>query len=119
MHIAINERFRPFCHLPGTSTILPGSSYQVQIFPCLIRIFHLKNKSPSLLTELRLGLKGPIEQFTLFNDLEKGRITVCGHTTDGWIRYHIISSSQDGACRLLIERGPSDGVLIEEGGGAL
>lgn len=76
MHIEIAERLKPFSHFPGTSLILPGSAYQVQIFPCLIRIFHLRETFPVLITELTLNLQGPLQQFTVCNDLEKGRISV-------------------------------------------
>ncbi|MFI0434301.1 MAG: hypothetical protein ACH350_01060 [Parachlamydiaceae bacterium] len=116
MHISISERLRPFCHLPGTSTILCGSGYQVQIFPCLIRVFDLKRSRPFLLFELKLLLKGPVEEFTLFNDLEKGRITVSGRTIQGWIRYHIIGSTRNQGFRLLVEKGGSGGMTVEEKG---
>lgn len=113
MQISIAERLKPFCHLPGTSTILPGTGYQVQLFPCLIRIYHLKKAFPILLAELSLELKGPVEQFTLCNDLEKGRLTVWGKTAEGWIRYHLMSSQQKGV-RLFIERAPSGRCWISQ-----
>lgn len=117
MHISIAERLRPFSHLPGTSTILPGCGYQVQIFPCLIRLYHLKRALPLLVDELSLELKGPIEQFTICNDLEKGRVTVSGKTAEGWMRYHLISSQKDEGIRLLVDRAPASGfpILREQG----
>lgn len=113
MRISIAERLRPFCHVPGTSTILPGWGYQVQVYPCLIRIAHLKHNKPSPLAELKLNLKGPIQQFTLFNDLEKGRITVSGRTLEGWMRYHLISARQEEGLRLFVEKAPANGFPIE------
>lgn len=116
MRVTIAERLRPFCHVPGTSTILPGWGYQVQIFPCLIRIYDLKKSLPLLLAELSLDLKGPIQQFTICNDLEKGRITVSGKTSEGWMRYHLISALQYEGIRLLVERAPLSGFPIRENG---
>jgi hypothetical protein len=117
MHISIAERLRPFSHLPGTSTILPGCGYQVQIFPCLIRLYHLKRALPLLVDELSLELKGPIEQFTICNDLEKGRVTVSGKAAEGWMRYHLISSQKGEGIRLVVDRAPASGfpILREQG----
>lgn len=115
MHISIAERLRPFCHLPGTATILPGLGFHIQIFPCLIRISHLHSSQPYLLTELKLNIKGLVEQFTIFNDLEKGRITVSGKTVDGWLRYHLVSSLQNKGVRLLVEKAPNKVLMVEDG----
>ena len=112
MKITVDERFRPFSHLPGTSTILVGSHYQIQIYPCLIRIFDLSQSIPKFITELKLQLKGPIEEFTIFNDLEKGRITITGHTQDGWICYHLVSSQQSNDIQLVVDRAPHSGFLV-------
>lgn len=113
MQISIAERLRPFCHLPGTATILPGSSYQVQVFPCLVRFFDLTKNQPLLLGELNLYLKGPVEEFTVFNDLEKGRITVSGKTVEGWVRYHLMSGFQGKGIRIFVEKVANGGVTIE------
>ena len=112
MKISIAESLRPFSHLPGTSTILPGCGYQVQIYPCLIRIFHLKNSLPTLLSEVNLELKGPLEEFTVCNDLEKGRITVFGKTSSGWLRYHVMSSKNSQEVYMFVDRTPSGGLSI-------
>jgi len=115
MLISIAERLRPFSHLPGTSTILPGCGYEVQIFPCLVRFYHLQEAVPVLLTELTFDLKGPIQQFTLCNDLEKGRLTISGITMEGWMRYHFISGqSKEWVC-LLVDRAPVNGFPVSQG----
>ena len=114
MRISIADRLHPFSHLPGISAILPGWGYQVQVFPCLIRIYCLKKTLPFLLTELSLELKGPIHQFTVSNDLEKGKITVSGWTAEGWLRYHMISSQLQEGVRLFVERTPKGGVSISQ-----
>ncbi len=117
MQISIAERLRPFCHVPGTSTLLPGQGYQIQIFPCLIRIYDLQKKIPTLLAQLELKFKGPVQQFTICNDLEKGSIVVSGKTLEGWMRYHLISAFQrEGGIRLFVERSPAKGVAIYQEG---
>ena len=113
MRILVAERLRPFCHLPGTTTILPGCGYQVQIFPCLIRIYHLHKSLPLLLTELSLDLKGPIQQFSVHNDLEKGKVIVSGKTATGWMRYYLVSALQGEGFRLFVEHAPESGFSIQ------
>lgn len=116
MQISIHERFRPFCHLPGTSTILPGAGYQLQIFPCLIRFYESDKALPILVSELSLELKGPVEQFTVCNDLEKGRVTVFGITIDGLIRYHLYSSQDLKTVRFYLEKGPQGKLYFSHDG---
>lgn len=116
MSIEIAERLKPFSHLLGTSTILPGIGYQVQIFPCLIRVYHLKESIPVLLTEVELELTGPVQQFTVCNDLEKGRVSVWGKTANGWMRYHLISAQQTEGVRLVADRVPSGGLKLRQRG---
>lgn len=112
MSITIAEHLRPFSHLPGTTTILSGSGHQIQIFPTLIRIFDLTQGNPVLLRDIHLIAAGPLDQFTVCNDLEKGRITVSGKSRKGWIRYHIISSSNMKQIRLLLIKAPKQGLAF-------
>lgn len=112
MRIAIAERLRPFCHLPGASTIIPGSGYQIQVFPCLLRLYLLEGTRTTQLAEITFELKGPVEQFTVCNDLEKGMISVWGKTPQGGFRYHLISSKTSKCVRFLIDRVPSGGLSV-------
>ncbi len=80
MKITIAERLKPFSHLPGTSCVIPWSSYKVQAFPALL-IF--EDLITSKKHEYRLDWKGPVLDFTLELDLEKGVVWVYGKTEDG------------------------------------
>ena len=106
MHISIAERLRPFSHIPGTSTLLPGTCYEIEIFPCLFRIYDLKNNIRKFLFEGHLTFQGPVTQFTVCQDLEKGRITISGFSLEGWFRYHFLGSTQEEGIRLLVDRAP-------------
>lgn len=94
MHISIRERLRPFDHNFGTKCPLPGSSWCVQIFPCLIQISDLSSKE-KLIATITTDIKGPIQNFTVQLDLEKGRIVVWGNSIDGFFRYSL-TVSQNG-----------------------
>jgi hypothetical protein len=81
MSIKIRERLYPFSHLPGILCLIPRSCLIVQVFPTLLRF--------SNGIEIPLELGGPIQGFTVEQDLEKGRITVYGRAFQGYFRYWI------------------------------
>lgn len=110
--ITIAERLKPYSHVPGTPCILPGSTYQVQIFPALIRICDATQAPPLLLNELALSVAGPVKEFTVLVDLERGRICVWGHTATGFMRYRLTSQAQGKGIRLDIEKAPQSGLSI-------
>jgi hypothetical protein len=70
MTVSIAQRFRPFSHLPGTTCLLPRTSLVVQGFPALLRVRGL--------FELPLEVKGPVREFTLQQDLERGIVSIWG-----------------------------------------
>lgn len=89
MHFEIAERLRPFSHLPGSYFMVPGSSLRLQIYPALIRISDLAGSEPIELAEIPLSIHGPLEEFTISQDLEKGGLSVWGKSVKGFLRYHI------------------------------
>ena len=112
MNISIVERLRPFSHLPGASMLLPGSGWPVKIYPAMIKIYQFNGPQQEQVAELQLGVKGPVEQFTVFNDLEKGCVVVTGMTEEGWMRYRLIASEQLTSLRLIIDRAPKGELRI-------
>src|SRR5262245_38465972 len=90
MKIKIAERLRPFSHLSGTCCVIPFTAIRLQIFPTLIRLFRYdENPLPTYLGEVSLHLTGPIKDFTMQQDLEKGGIKVWGKSLEGFFRYAI------------------------------
>jgi hypothetical protein len=71
--IKIAARLKPFCHLPGTTCVIPHTALQVQAFPTLLRF-----------TDLQTGkawdepLDGKKNGFTVELDLERGGVKVSG-----------------------------------------
>jgi len=112
MYIKIAERLKPFSHLPGASCILPGSFYQLQIFPTCLKVFDLSNASSTLQLELHFELLGPIKGFTVQNDLEKGEVRIWGETTLGFVRYCLKSSQGGCGFRIHIEKAPQDKLCL-------
>ncbi len=93
MHITIAEKLKPYDHTPGISTILLGSAFSLTVFPALIRIFDLSSPGPLLIAEITSTIKGPVADFTVQQDLERGVVYVFGKASQGFFRYSIKTTS--------------------------
>lgn len=98
MKITIAERLRPFSHYPGTSCLLPNSQIVVQVFPTLIKV----NEDA-----VSLDLTGPVKDFTVQLDLEKGCIWIWGTYKEGYRRFKLWSDQ--GSFKMIETRGPNRG----------
>jgi hypothetical protein len=98
LKITIAQRLQPYSHTPGISTVIPGSCYSVQVFPTLIRVFDLTLAKPQLIQEVPVPLKGPIKEFTVVCDLEKGGVIVWGFSLNGYFRYRIYADLNRVVC---------------------
>ena len=70
MKIHIFERCNPFSHRPGTRCLIPGTREVIQAYPAKIN-------------DERLTVQAPIEEWTLFQDLEQAKVKIRGLTPDG------------------------------------
>jgi hypothetical protein len=112
MRLQIVQKQLPFSHTPGMCLVLPGSVYGLQIFPTLVRFFDLSQAQTPIVGQLKLDLKGPIEGFTIQQNLEIGKITVWGQTACGFVRYHLASQLVGQGVRLLVEKTPQPGLHL-------
>ncbi len=98
MHIDIALRFKPFSHLPGTTCLIPGTQWRVQIFPTFARLISPSGK------EVRHAFshQGPLEDFTVVQDLEKNEVRMFGKCAGKYIRY--ILRSQEGTISLFEDK---------------
>ena len=84
MPVRIANRFHPFSHQPGVEALVPGTAFAVKVFPTQIHLFSEKVEHI-----WRFDFTGPIEGFTVIQDLEKGRIVVFGKAQEGYFRFFI------------------------------
>jgi hypothetical protein len=91
MKITIANRYRPFSHQPGTSILLPGTPFAFTIYPTRIEFINLITHSS---TCRDLPIHGPVEQFTVFLDLEKHIILVQGKALNQFFRYTIAQTTK-------------------------
>lgn len=94
MTIKIAQRLLPFFHLPGGLCLIPGSDWQVRVFPAKLKF---KSLTSGEKREFSLDIIGPVLDFTAVLNLEKLRVEVFGHTARGYMRY-FISMEEEGIC---------------------
>lgn len=92
-------RLIPFCHLPGTACMIPWSPWKVEVFPEFLKFQHMVNGQRY---EERLDWKGPVLDLTTQLDLEKGVLSVFGHTVEGY--RHMEVRGKDPMARRPLER---------------
>lgn len=89
MRIKIAGQLKPFSHQAGISCMLPGSSYKLQLFPTKVAVYNLSKANPKLIQELPIPVQGPVKDFTVVLDLERGEVEIFGHAISGFFRYWI------------------------------
>ncbi len=91
----IAARFKPFSHTPGASCVIPGTDCIIEAFPTLLRIDGRGWPMP---------LTGPVEGFTLSQDLERNCVYVFGKAKEGYFRLRV--EGHDGGIEIRSEKGP-------------
>lgn len=100
--IKIVERLKPFSHVPGASCLLPGTCLVVEAFPTLVRVGTF---------EFPLPLTGPVEGFTLQQDLERDCVFLFGKAREGFFKLRI--GAYEGGFSLDVEKGALESQKIE------
>lgn len=113
MNIKIAQRLRPFSHQAGSYAHIPGSPYRARIYPTR---FVVEDVSGRQILIKDLPLTGPVDEFTVQLDLEKGDVVVWGRAKEGFYRYRLRASTQGVA--VVVEKMPK-GVTIEHEAGEL
>ncbi len=104
MKIQIAQKLRPFSHVAGAACLIPGTDWKIEAFPTLLRLGEGK-------IEVKLHITGPVEGFTLQQDLEKNCVVVFGKAKEGY--YHLRLEAHDSGFDLCVERAPAAGIAFE------
>lgn len=105
MRIEIAERLKPFSHQPGIAFVLPGTCLRFTIWPVRIAVDDLSAHVAKRVADFSLEIQGPLKDFTVVQDLEKGILRVWGHSPMGYLEYHILASQE--GCALTLEKAPN------------
>jgi len=100
MRITIGQRLRPFSHLPGTFVWLPGTTIRMQLFPTRIVYDDLSGAFPQRIKELDFSRTGPVKDFTVQQDVERGEVVVWGHSKEGYFKFEDLGQRTEGLERL-------------------
>ncbi|MBI2743732.1 MAG: hypothetical protein HYX48_07445 [Chlamydiales bacterium] len=84
--IKIAARFHPYSHLPGASCLIPKSLWQIQAYPTLLEFKSLQSAKTF---SLQMDIRGPVKNFTLEQDLERGKVYLFGESVKGYFRLSI------------------------------
>lgn len=95
MSIAIRQKLRPFLHRPGASCLILGTTTVLRAFPTRIEI------GSGFVYDL--PVTGPVEGFTLEQDLERNCLFIFGRAKEGFYRIRV--SANDGGFVLKGEKG--------------
>lgn len=98
MNLKIAQRLRPYSHVPGAACLIPGTLSRLRAYPTRLEIDG---------TVFPLPLTGPVQEFTLQQDLEKHCVFVFGRAPEGYFRLRI--EGKEGSIALHSEKGPLEG----------
>ncbi len=106
MKIEIVDRLKLFSHSPGHIMMIPGTRISVRAFPSALIFIDEQGAQ----TEFLLGLKGPVDPFTVEQDLERREVRVYGDSAQGYFRLAI--GVQDLSLVLRFEKTPLLGISL-------
>jgi len=96
MKISIRERLKPFSHTPGAGCLIPGTCWEIEAFPALVRL--------GKKYEIALHVTGPVKDFTLEQDLEKNYVSVFGKAQEGF--YRLQFQGKEGGIEVMVVKAP-------------
>ncbi len=105
-HIQIADRPKFFSHAPGHYAFIPGTGIRVKAFPTAL--FFTDEAGFEL--ELTLDLQGPVDPFTVEQDLEKRQLRIYGEAKQGYFRLSL--AAEENTLVLRFEKTPSSGILV-------
>ncbi len=111
MSIKIQDHYRPYTQLPGTSVMLPSSSWYITAYPTRFELKSIDPSSASASVCIELVNVGPVRGFTVMQNLDRGWVRISGHSEKGYLSYRILASGHE--VILFMERCPNEGVTFK------
>jgi hypothetical protein len=110
MRILIQHPHRPFSHVPGASCLVPHTCWKLIAYPARL-VF--ENLSDGQLVDLCLDIQGPVKDFTVQQNLEKGNVVIFGMSKKGFFRLAVRQDSK--GVSLQFEKLPGQQLKISHG----
>lgn len=93
MRIEIATRLIPYSHTPGMCSLIPQTEWAGAFFPAMVHVRTMRG--PLVSCTHILPIRGPVQDFTIMLDLEKGAVRVHGKGQDGYFRYRVNKKNSD------------------------
>ncbi len=106
--IQIADRLKFFSHTPGHLVMIPGTHVHAKVFPTAL---FLKDDA-GVQVEVLFDLKGPIDPFTVEQDLERREVRIYGEAQQGYYRLKL--AMDETSLKLFFEKTPALGISIGE-----
>jgi len=87
MRIINRLKLRPFSHLPGIRVLLPHTTWEAEVFPTKVFFHNLAGKEQE---EINLSVEGPVQKFTVLQNLEKEDVKIQGHGKRGYFSFDLM-----------------------------
>ncbi|QVL57268.1 MAG: hypothetical protein KFB93_07760 [Simkaniaceae bacterium] len=111
MKIKLTEKYKPFSHEVGTTLLLPKSSWKVTTYPAKLTLENLISIGGKETLTILPQIEGPIDAFTVMQDLEKGWVRIFGAGKKGFFSYRLVASAHE--IILFVERCPNEGISFD------
>lgn len=115
MHIDIAQKLRPFSHRPRTQANIPGTHLCLVAYPTRIDVEDVSGNVARNVFTMTTGLTGPVDEFTVQQDLEKGNIVVWGRAREGFFRFRFHGFVDRAGFVMSVEKLPEAGKLSCKG----
>ncbi len=107
--ISVAQRFKPFSHEAGASAIIPYTDWVVTAYPTRFEISDFF--CDTILIELEIS--GPVNGFTLQQDLEKGECLIFGTAQEGYFEFRLFVEKKQQSLVLEYSRGKGIVVFVD------
>ncbi|MBM3207224.1 MAG: hypothetical protein FJZ57_01270 [Chlamydiae bacterium] len=110
MRILVQHPYRPFSHVAGSSCVIPYTSWKLTAYPTRVRLEDLFDQE---VIDVRFSFEGPVQEFTVQQNLEKGVVQLFGMSRKGYFR--IVFELKSSGIYLSFEKLPEGEVKITKG----
>lgn len=105
--IQLKHPLKAYSHQTTTLALIPNTYLSARICPGWI---HIEDLISSISYDIQLHIQGPITQFTVEQECEKGKMKVFMHTAKGYVRYTLFQRQTK--LFLKVEKAPLSGLRI-------
>lgn len=109
LNVTIRGRFKPFSHTPGARALIPLTDWVITAYPTRLEISDFFNEP----IVIEMQITGPIQLFTLQQDLEQGVCRIFGEAKEGFFEWELFVDQKINVLTLRLARGKEMTLFID------